>query len=397
VSEAQFPRGLIISQEIPQSINAGSILLRRLFLGYPADQILVIGEAPQSGAELLPCRYETVHCLGRRLETTRFSRIPRTIDALGVHRVSDGAIEKLVGDFQPDVVLTVMQSLSFYGAAWRYARKHNLPLAVIVHDLPEEFEKILRVARPAQRRLNKRIYNYASKRFCISLQMRDYLAEVYGATGEVLYPNRSEDLQPRPDKMNKALRNSNRLTVGYAGSLAYGYGPQLAEMLPLFEQTGSTLRIYSRDRLSTTSSAVQFLGYAPAEDTWRRIQTECDAVILPYAFNDAANELLYRTHYPSKLPEYLSLGMPVIVVGPTYAAGVQWAKNNPDAALVVDSDCKTAWAEPLRRLRESADLRVELSNRAVLCGNRDFDPVKIRESFISGLLGITADRCETKM
>jgi glycosyltransferase involved in cell wall biosynthesis len=385
MSEAQFPRGIIISQEIPQSINAGSILLRRLFLGYPADRILVIGEKPQPGAEILPCRYETVGCCVRRLETTRFSRIPRTMDALGVHRVSDGAIEKLVGHFQPDVVLTVMQSLSFYGAAWRYARKHKLPFALIVHDLPEEFEKIFRVARPAQRRVNRRIYNYATRRFCISPQMRDYLAETYGAIGDVLYPNRSEDLHARPLEWNERLRNGRSLTVGYAGSLAYGYGPQLANMVPVFEQTGSMLRIYSRSPLPTASPAVQFAGYARAEVTWSRIQEECDAVILPYAFEDKANQLLYQTHFPSKLPEYLALGMPVIVTGPTYATGVRWAKNNPDAALLIESNSRTAVSKALQRLRDSTKLRMELSSHAFASGNRDFDPVHIRKSFVLGL------------
>jgi glycosyltransferase involved in cell wall biosynthesis len=379
------PRTLIISQEIPQTINAGSILFRRLFLGYPAERLLVIGEPPQPGAELLPCRYQTVSCLGRRLETTRFSRVPRTLDALGIHRVSDRAVEKLVGEFKPDVVVTVMQSLSFYGAAYRYARKHTLPLVLIVHDLPEEFERVFPAARPAQRRLNARIYNYASKRFCISPQMRDYLADVYGAAGDVLYPNRSEDLKPRPIALNKELRNGNNLTIGYAGSLAYGYGPQLAKMVAAFEQTRSALRIYSRTPLPTSSSAVQFAGYAPAEETWKRIQNECDAVILPYAFDDVGNELLYRTHFPSKLPEYLSLGMPIIVIGPSYATGVQWAKNNPEATLTVESNCPADWARAIERLRESNELRIKLAECAVVSGNRDFDPVQIRKTFLAGL------------
>jgi glycosyltransferase involved in cell wall biosynthesis len=152
--------------------------------------------------------------------------------------------------------------------------------------------------------------------------------EKYKAKGNYFYPIASHALQARPLSDSSILRSAPHLTIGYAGSLAYGYREGIEEILPAFEYTNTSLNIYrDNEVLLPKSENLVFAGYSnTSEETWERIKAECDAVILPYSTNEKFSKL-YSTHFPSKLPEYLALGMPVIIFGPEYANGVKWAKS----------------------------------------------------------------------
>lgn len=377
------PRVVVISEVIPQTVYAGNILLFRLFNGYPADRLLVVGPRPERDATRLPSNYRSIKQIGARLDRTRLAKVPRTLDAFGLRRVPLRRVRHLVGDFNADIVLTVAQTLSMYRAAFDYARFARLPLVIIVHDVNDQFEEVFRFAQARRRRLNRSIFRAAEKRLCVSPEMAGYIGDLHGVRCDVLYPNRSEDLRPRPSSDAGRLTEEPSLTLGYAGSLAYGYGRRIAELAPVLEKTGTKLRIFSRDRLRHASTAISERGFAPAEVTWQHIRAECDALLLPYHSLEYA--LLYRTHFPSKLPEYLALRMPVVIIGPAYATGVVWGRRNPDAAMtLVDPDSRML-EEALAHLRCSATLRINLAEAAYAAGQRDFDPRKIREAFCSTL------------
>jgi glycosyltransferase involved in cell wall biosynthesis len=110
------------------------------------------------------------------------------------------------------------------------------------------------------------------------------------------------------------------------------------------------------------------------------VQKEADAVILPYS-RDPVHERLYRTHFPSKLPEYLALGMPVLMSGPDYAAGVAWAASHPQAALRLPDDDPEKLRAALEELESDPELRASLARGALAEGERKFAPAKIREQF----------------
>ncbi|MEH1789725.1 MAG: glycosyltransferase family 4 protein [Nostoc sp.] len=383
-----FPNLLIISQSIPQSVYAGCSLLQRLLKTYPAEKLLVIGPTPHPNAELLSSRYEFIkQPLLDRLTKTRFASLYRSLDVFGwIPQLSISSITSKLKGFQPDVVLTLMQVQNYYHLAYRYANSQNLPLIVIVHDLPECFEPVENWATQRQLKKNTEVYQYATKRLCVSSEMRDHLEKVYGVRGNVLYPNRSETLSHRNIEYSFTLREPEVLTVGYAGSLAYGYGQQLEQMIPAFLQARAKLRIYSQSTLENNCpNIVTNCGYAStAEVTWELVKAECDAVILPYFWSDNYT-MLYKTHFPSKLSEYLALGMPVLIFGPDYATGVKWGLQHPDDVLVVTENKAQLWSDALMKLRDSAQLRQHLSQAALSVGDQDFNPASICDQFLSSI------------
>lgn len=428
VMEKTFPNVLILSGEIPQMKDAGAILLHRLFAGHREDRLFVIGPQPHPDAELLDCPYKRLGMPLRRLERTRFSIHKRSLAALGlVPLPSHRKIMRLLGDFAPDVIVCVMANTPWVRVAERTARKLGVRLVLIVHDLNEEFEKVFPWAREGLFAQNRAVYRAAARRLCVSPEMVGFLQQRYGASGEVMYPNRSEWLQPRVAEMSLMLRAEGGpssapapLTLGYAGSVAYGYGEELVRLIGVLRGAGVRLRMFSPrptgilDALNHAKDVVEICGYRPAEEMWREIQKTCDAVILPYSNPAGSQELLYHTHFPSKLTEYVALGLPVVVAGPDFATGVRWAlpekwksgraekpKDGSSAFQhfnvsdvprlcpngAVPCPDRETLAVVLKRLREDGALRCELARRTVEAGRRDFDPVVIRERFWDVLRG----------
>lgn len=201
------PYVLILSGEVPQTRNAGAILLYRLFSEYPIDSLYVMGPPTDHGAKVLPCSYCELKMPMARFDNTRFSMYKRSWAATGLiplptHR----RILSLLGSFKPRIVVAVMVSTPWILTAERTARLLGVPLVLIVHDLNEEFEKVFSWAKRGLFEQNRRVYRAAARRLCVSPEMEDYLANRYSVRGEVMYPNRSEDLQPRSPEMSRVLR-----------------------------------------------------------------------------------------------------------------------------------------------------------------------------------------------
>ena len=337
-----YPKILFLADEIPQSKNAGSIQFLRIFQNYPTDKILVIGRKPLPGAETLDCVYqELVFKLSDRIRLSRFHKIIPNLEAMGLlHYAIPRKLKKKIDEFDPELVVTIMQLYSYYSTAYAYAIAKKKPLYIFCHDDVEDFSGVSSLLRSLLERRNEKIYSYASKRLCISPQMAIAWQKKYGVPGEVFYPVPDKNIVSRPPDQSNFLKQPGILTLGYAGSLAYGYAEAILEIIPALGLTGAILKIYNKATKVLTegiSPNIQFYGYAATPIiTWQKIQEECDIVILPYS-KELKYKKLYETHFPSKLFDYYRLGMPVIVTGPEYATGYQYnKKNNYPVATSID-------------------------------------------------------------
>src|SRR5689334_3159555 len=128
-----LPRVLILSYDVPHTVRAGPIVLYRLFKGWPSDRLLVAGPNVPDWAEKLPCDYITLQPWGWRLEVSRFAKLSRLLTLSGFRSAFAPSMKQLI-QFQPEVVLMVMQNLSFSEMAYQFSRDHNVPMVIIVHD-----------------------------------------------------------------------------------------------------------------------------------------------------------------------------------------------------------------------------------------------------------------------
>jgi glycosyltransferase involved in cell wall biosynthesis len=376
---------LVLSGAVPETRYAGSLLLYRLFQGYPADRLVAIGPQPHAASELLNCRYQYLApTRSARLNLTRFARLKRSLESIGLAgRIPMSRVEAAVNGFAPDVVVSVMERRDYMDAACRLCRRRGVPLVLIVHDRLESFELVYPPFQAAQLAANARIYQYAAARLCVSPEMVESLATIYGARGSVMYPNRSDALTPRPPADSAQLKHPPILTIGYAGSMAYGYGDRMRELMPALSTKNIRMRIYSHDTAAASIAGATHAGGFPAAELWQKVKAECDAVWLPYAHRDH-DQLLYATHFPSKLTEYMALGMPVLITGPSAATGVKWGAAHSAGTLTLPDAGEAEIAAALERLRTDPELRVAIAARS-RGGDQDFDPIKIRRQFVSVL------------
>lgn len=388
----EWPRVLIYSHEFPQTGSAGGILLDRLFKDFPPELVRVVGPAPQSASGPLRFKHHGIQMPWSRFEGSRFNRAHRSLRGFGLVPLKRSAcIDHLLGGFQPDVVLTVMQHGTWYDSAMRYAKARRLPMLAIIHDDNEGFDRVYPWARRVQRRRDGMFYQFASRRFCVSPEMEEEFRRRYGVAGEVLYPNRSENLTPRDPLLNHSLRTPGQLTLGFVGNPNYGYGEQLAKMLPAFRAVSARLMVWGHEPggaaapLKGATDCVELRGFVPSEQAWDEVKCECDAVVFPYLDPPGAMRRMYSIHFPSKLPEYLALGMPIAISGPSCATGIRWAKQHPNAVLVLNSQAPETWAGQFQRLATDADLRCRLGREALTAGAKDFDPFSIRRHFLTSL------------
>ena len=119
-------------------------------------------------------------------------------------------------------------------------------------------------------------------------------------------------------------------------------------------------------------------GYiSPPEAAWKELVANCDVVLQPYLNPPGGHERQYRTHFPSKLGDCLSLGLPLLITGPEYASGVDWCIRHPGCAEIVTDKNPDALAVSLHRLASDPEHRVVLAQGAQSVAN-EFDIPALR-------------------
>jgi hypothetical protein len=386
------PKVLFFTSEIPQSVNAGSMQLFRTLQGYPGDRLMVLGMPPESDAQLLPCRYEPLKLLTYRLACTRFRRWASGLNALNTLMEPQlGRSAKLAREFGPDLLVTVMDKLSYYKHAWTLARKLRVPLMTITMDDPQTFERAHPWLEGAFVRFLRRLYADASLSLGVSREMCDYLESKFGRASDVFYFGPPEGIQSRAPEESRALKSAPQLTLGYAGSLGLGYAEGLQSILDVLETTNTTLNLYTRDQHCVpVHHRVVNRGFFSPDKLWPTVQDECDALVQPYAFEGVMTRV-YQTHFPTKLSEYCWAGMPMVIIGPEDATGVRWGCRHPDAALTAIAPSPGVLGPVLEELRNDAESRVAMARAGAIAARKYFDPVQIRQQFV-GLLRQAAGR-----
>src|SRR5882724_4575555 len=155
-----LPRLLYLGDVPVEASYHGSALLFRLLEDYPPHLLTIVeARSPRS----LPARrlqgvtYEELpEWPGARLERTRFAPLAKAWMMAGHNRTSR-ALAQLISRCRAQAILTVAHGWSWLSAA-NGARKHKLPLHLVVHDHWLEFARVSHLLAGYQNRLFARIY-----------------------------------------------------------------------------------------------------------------------------------------------------------------------------------------------------------------------------------------------
>jgi glycosyltransferase involved in cell wall biosynthesis len=391
VTEPYFPRLLYVGDVPVESTYHGSLLLFRLLERYPHSQLLILeggGGAfgnSQPDRRLHQVRYQTLRVHGARALRTRFHKWAGAWFSLGAtRRVS--TLDKIAHDFQPQSVLTVAHGFVWLAAA-EFAKRHELPLYLIVHD---DWPRMGEVPAVLSGWLDSRfgaVYRQAKVRFCVSPFMVEAYMQRYATEGRVLYPSRAADC-PRFSKPPKRLaREIRELTVGFAGSVYANYRPALKRVADALRLSGGKLVIFGplgktdAARFGLNAEHVEVMGLLSSREVVETLREVADVLLLPMSFV-AADEPNTAISFPSKLTDYTNTGLPLLIFGPEYCSAVRWARDNPGVAEIVSTDSVAALQAALARLAKDSNYRQRLAEAALSVGARYFSSDAAADVFL---------------
>ena len=387
ITKPALPRLLYIGDVPVKSSYHGSALLFRLLNSYDPQELLIVeggGGNSRPDRRLRGVRYESLRVPGARALRTRFHKWAGAWFSLRAAQWA-AALDKIGYDFQPQLVLTVAHGFAWLAAA-EFAKRHDVPLYLIVHD---DWPRMGVVPATLTGWLDRRfgaVYRQAKVRFCVSPQMVEAYKQRYATEGRVLYPSRAADspkFSKPPERLGRAI---SELTVGFAGSVNANYRQALKRIADALRPSGGKLVIFGplnatdAIRLGLNAENIELGGLLPSRELVETLREVADVLLLPMSFVEADQPNM-SISFPSKLTDYTNAGLPLLIFGPEYCSAVRWARDNPGVADIVSTDSSEAVQAALARLANDAKYRQRLAEAALSVGARYFSSEAAAEIF----------------
>ena len=370
-SESNLPRLVYVGDVPVESSYHGSALLYRLLQRYPSDRLRVIESMCQSLPErrLPRVTYHHVQVRSGRLLRTRFHKWASSALSLAAPW-QWRRIASLLDGYQPEAILTVAHGYSWMTAA-ALAKRHDLPLHMIVHD---DWPQVVAGVKPVRSWVNRqfqRCYREAASRLCVSPFMVEEYERRYGVKGIVLYPSRAADAVVFDSPPARLRQASTCFTAVFAGTINSGsYVRALQLMADSLRKLDGRLLIYGPGATGLQRPNIELRGLVSSSELVQRCRDEADLLFVPMSFaaNDRVNA---EIGFPSKLTDYTAMGLPLLIYGPDYCSAVCWARDNLGVAEIVTDESAAALSHALGGLR-NADHRVALAEAAIRHGREFF-------------------------
>ena len=389
MSLSLVPKLLYVGDVPVEASYHGSALLFRLLEEYPEDRLQVVEVPPwlSSAERRLPgVTYSTTEIGISRLLQSRFARVYGSW-LLRSNRMV-GALSAIALKSKPEAILTVTHGYSWLIAA-EFAMQHNLPLHLILHDDWLSSVPMLSISRRRAENLFRRYYRAASSRLCVSPAMIESYREKYGIGGTLLYPSQARTAKALPlDR----LRNSGKAKAfAYAGTLAnLGYARAISSLSEVLEKCGGKLIIYgpiNEDHaaaLGLRRSNITLRGFLSSGDLINELREVADVLFLPMSF-EPADRTQMQLCFPSKLTDYTSIGVPILIYGPPYCSAIRWARDNPGVAETAERDGADALRPAVEKLINDSHYRSGLAEGAARAGGEFFSYENAKRIFYGAL------------
>jgi len=379
MSPQTLPRLLYLGDVPVESSYHGSALLYRLLQDYPPERLRIV-EAGLFGSQperrLKNIRYDSHFLPLARLQSTRFHRwytMANLLWAAGRAR----QFRALVADFKPEAILTVAHGISWITAA-AVARKSNTPLHLICHDEWADSFATTNALHGWKRRVFSGIYRAAASRLCVSPFMNEEYQRRYHVAGTVLYPSRAADATSFSAPPDRLAAPNGGFTIAYAGQINSQSGARvLKEVAEASDAVNGRLLVFGKLSSADAKSFdlnqrnIELCGLVKSSDLISRLREKADALLVPMSFA-AEDRVNAELSFPSKLTDYSTIGVPLLIRGPSYCSAVRWALDNPQVAEIVTSENAQEMNAAIRRLATDAGHRITLGKHALAAGQTYF-------------------------
>jgi glycosyltransferase involved in cell wall biosynthesis len=426
-----LPRVLFVTSFAFNGSTGGGVTFSNLFRGWPKDRLATAhNDTTLTSDQVCDCYYLLgpdevrrrwpFHSLAGALATApeQGAPIPTKLGATWLARrikqrvFGDGlpetatlspALARFVDEFRPQVLYSILGGAGILKLVELIRTRWKLPL--VVHVMDDWRDTIYGNGwlsswqRDRVKRDVARLIRVAKVRIGISDAMSDAFAADYGVPF-MTFQNAVDVTQWRVGKTrDAALSPTPRLL--YSGALLpFAQGEavvEVAEAVASLASSGMPVRfdIHCPPDHATAYRTRLELGPAvrllPPFAQWSDYSTNlglADALVLPVNFDKATIRFI-RYSMPTKVPEYLISGTPVLVYGPCGVAQVDDAQRY-GWGHTVTTHSRGALAEGIRRVLHDAALRQELCRRSTGLAVRRHDLSLIQARFRRALVSAAA-------
>jgi hypothetical protein len=395
--DSTLPRLAVIADVAVERVSSGALLLHRLLRHYPPERLANVYNAEFALAEVdkqLPgVTYVPYEYRIPRFIRNRFNPFWPVVLSQYM-RVHTARIIDRLSNFRPSAILTVPHWYLWFTAA-AVARRLQIPLHLIVHDDWPSYTTfrqsgpIWNSVRWGCRKAMKPVYRQAVSRLCVSPGMEERCRAWYGKPGTILYPSLGED-SPE-SKVRVRPSNGEPPVVAFCGSMHQdGTIDLLRKMAGVLGQLGGHLDLYTPVQASQLAAhnlvppTVRLRGFFPASEMGERVGSTAHALFLPASFEAREREDV-ATLFPSKLADYSTIGLPILVWGPAYSSAARWAAENPGSTLCITEPDPSAVKSAVASVAANPAFAAKVAEAAIRAGENYFLPAAARSTLLTAL------------
>jgi glycosyltransferase involved in cell wall biosynthesis len=292
------------------------------------------------------------------------------------------ALEQVVDEFRPEVILTLAETGVCHLAA-KVAKRRGIPLAVLFLDWFPIMEGHYghRCTRCLLSGRFRDLYKQCDLAICTS----DGMKEVLGP-----HPN-SHVVYPMPGRRLVAgeayPKRSGRFRLVYVGAAERFYGRMLRRLARAIQgKTDLELLIvgpcgdWPVDEREAASAAGITLGFLPPDEA-AKVMAGADALLVVMSF-EKDNELFMRTSFTTKWLDYAAYGKPVILWGPEYCTPSRLARRE-GAAVVVDTPDPAGVLKAVLDLQSDTGKYKSHSEASLRLSRNYFNPDRLQEILVT--------------
>jgi glycosyltransferase involved in cell wall biosynthesis len=402
----QFPRVVVLCDEPINKVSGGGVTMGNLFRGWPKDRLgqvfahhrfeidtdvcshyLRLGEHKMPGDGWVPEWLRRPRKLVKRM---------RSLIRPGV-RLDYERVLTWAKDFRPDVIYSQATPYPMY--TWwlprRLSEDLNIPLVNhIMDDWPAAMERewlpgYKQAMRPIMHRQLRATFDAGVCNLAISQEMADAFAGRY-ETFFTPFHNVIDVAEWDAPKQDYAVQGET-FRVVYLGALADNNQvhslrdvalaiASLAERGAAVSLTVYTGEIYlgHYEQYLDGLTAVSHGGRVGREDLCATLAA-ADLLVVPVNF-DAQSLAMIQYSMPTKVPEYMASGAPVLVYAPAHVPAAAYARR-AGWGYVVDRQDRAALEHALKTLITSKEMRAELGQRGRELALRHHDAQVVRTQF----------------
>lgn len=304
---------------------------------------------------------------------------------------------KWLDEFNPDIIYAqanTREHVNFCTKVYDYLKK---PLVFhMMDDWPSTIGQNGLFKKYWQKKINREfkiLFDKASLLMGISDYMGQEYKRRYGKDFLTFHNPINIDFWERYQRNNYEIYNTPKIL--YAGRMGLGIDQSLELIARAIEKVNVDLNISAKFILQTPEKPnwvnkykdVEYRNFVPYEDL-PKVFSEADFLILPYDFSLKSISYI-KYSMPTKAPEYMASGTPIIIFAPKDTAVVQYAQMHSWASVVTNENI-IKLINTLKKLILNPSLRQEIATSAKSIAETRHDARVVSMDFQRALMNVVS-------